>query len=134
IRVDADEVTYNLHILLRFEIETALFRDEIGIKDLPQVWNAKFKEYLGLSVPNDAQGVLQDVHWSFGGFGYFPTYTLGNLIAAQLFASMDRQICVDECVKSGAFARINTWLNENIHRFGCTLSTPAIVERATGTP
>src|SRR5690606_33238477 len=85
IRVEADEATYNLHILIRFELEMAIIADEIAIADLPEAWNAKYQEYLGLTPPSNAMGVMQDVHWSAGLVGYFPTYSLGNLYAAQLF-------------------------------------------------
>ncbi|OYT68914.1 MAG: carboxypeptidase M32, partial [Armatimonadetes bacterium JP3_11] len=92
IRVEADEVTYNLHIMLRFELELALLRNELQVADLPSAWNEKFKAYMGFEPPNDAEGVLQDVHWSGGMIGYFPTYSLGNLYAAQLFEAAERDL------------------------------------------
>ena len=85
IRTESDEVTYNLHILIRFELELALINDQLAVADLPEAWHAKYREYLGIQSPTDADGVLQDVHWSSGAFGYFPTYSLGNLYAAQFF-------------------------------------------------
>jgi carboxypeptidase Taq len=134
IRVDSDEVTYNLHIILRYEIERDLFGGRLGIKDLPEAWNDKIKEYLGLDVPDDKRGLLQDVHWSSGYFGYFPTYTLGNLYAAQIWS----KICEDtgEISMPGKLAlhlrTIKEWLKEKIHRFGATYETTDLLKMITG--
>ena len=133
IRVEADECTYNLHIILRFEIETALIEGRISADEVPEVWNAKMKDYLGLEVPDDAQGCLQDVHWSHGGFGYFPTYALGNLYAAQLFEQVRKDLPrVWEDIREGDFAPLLGWLRAHVHRAGRRKTAEVIVEDATG--
>ncbi|MBI3969203.1 MAG: carboxypeptidase M32 [Chloroflexi bacterium] len=133
IRVEADEVTYNLHILLRFEIERALFDGQLAVSDLPKTWNAKMVEYLGVEPPDDAHGVLQDVHWSFGLFGYFPTYTLGNLYAAQLFAAAGRAMPdLDEQIARGELLPLREWLRVNLHQKGQLLLPPDLLKEATG--
>ena len=133
IRVEADEVTYNLHILLRFEIERALVAGEVKVADLPALWNAKMKEYLDIDVPADADGVLQDVHWSEGFIGYFPTYTIGNRYSAQLREKIIADLGnLDELVAAGDFAPILNWLRENIHRHGKRYPAEELIERATG--
>ncbi len=133
IRVEADEVTYNLHIILRLEIERALLRGEIEVADLPALWREKTSTYLGLTVPSDAQGVLQDIHWAFGVFGYFPTYTLGNLYAAQFFAVARQQIAdLPGAVAGGEFASLLTWLRANIHRKGSLLRADELCREVSG--
>ncbi len=133
IRVEADEVTYNLHIILRFEIEKALIEGEIGVDDLPRIWNSKMKELLMLDVPDDSLGVLQDVHWSGGMIGYFPTYSLGNLYSAQFFAAARRDIpTLDDEMARGEFGRLLTWLREKIHVHGKMYSAQELVKNATG--
>ncbi len=133
IRTEADEVTYNLHIILRYEIEKDLIEGKIKVKDLPQIWNKKFKEYFGLKVPNDAMGILQDVHWSFGGMGYFPTYTLGNLYAAQFYHTMSKKLPnIKKDIAKGNFKPIKKWLNANIHAKGKLYSAEALVKKVTG--
>lgn len=133
IRVEADEVSYNLHIILRFEIEKALIEGEIMVEDLPRVWNAKMKELLGLDVPDDSLGVLQDVHWSGGAIGYFPTYSLGNLYSAQFFAAAQRAIPgLEKSMAQGDFSGLLRWLHENIHEHGKMYSARDLVVRATG--
>ncbi len=133
IRVEADESTYNLHVMLRFEIERALIRGDLEVADLPCAWNQKVQEYLGLSVPDDAQGCLQDVHWSFGIFGYFPTYCLGNLYASQLMDAAESQLGdLAPAIEAGEFGGLKTWLNEHVHRHGRRLRAAEINERATG--
>jgi len=135
IRVEADEVTYNLHVLLRFELELALFRGELDPEDLPQAWNAKMRAYLGLEPATYADGVMQDVHWSGGSFGYFPTYTLGNVYAAQLFAAAERALGpLEERFARGEFGPLLAWLRENVHRHGRRYLPPELIERATGEP
>jgi len=135
IRVDADEVTYNLHILLRFEIEQRLFRGELAVDDLPQVWNRLSQEMLGLTPPNDAKGVLQDIHWSGGAFGYFPSYCLGNMIAAQLWYKAAGELPgLESDFSAGRFGRLLTWLRRSIHEQGRRFDTREIVERVTGEP
>lgn len=135
IRVEADEVTYNLHILIRFELEQALIEDRLQVADLPGAWNEKYEHYLGITPPNDAEGVLQDVHWSAGLFGYFPTYALGNLYAAQFFRQALKDLGdLDASFRQGDFASLLAWLRENIHRHGCRYSPAELVERITGSP
>jgi len=135
IRVDADEVTYNLHIILRFELEQALLSGDLAVADLPGAWNERFAAFLGLTPPDDAQGCLQDVHWSHGGLGYFPTYTLGNLNAAQLFAAARAAIPdLEESFARGSFADLLAWLRERVHRCGMQHRAPKLIELATGAP
>ncbi len=119
IRVEADEATYNMHIMVRFEIERAMMNGKLEVKDVPEYWNAKYKEYLDVDVPNDAKGCLQDIHWSMGSIGYFPTYTLGNLYAAQFFDKAKEEIPdLEEQFARGEFSALKTWLNEKIHSHG----------------
>jgi len=135
IRVDADEITYNLHILLRFEIEQRLFRGELAVRDLPPTWNALSAELLGLTPPSDRLGVLQDVHWSGGSFGYFPSYCIGNMMAAQLWYAVQREIPgLETDFSLGEFSRLLGWLRERIHREGRRHDTLALVKRVTGEP
>lgn len=133
IRVEADEVTYNLHILLRFELEKALIDDGLDVAELPERWNARFKELFGLDVPDDANGCMQDVHWSAGLIGYFPTYTLGNLYAAQLYNAAGKAIgSIPEMVARGEFTPLLSWLREHVHAHGMRYRAPELIERATG--
>jgi len=133
IRVEADEATYNLHIMLRLEMEIALMEGRLAVKDAPEVWNEKFKEYLGIVPPNDEKGVLQDVHWSFGGFGYFPTYALGNLVSAQIWERIVTDIPdIDALVEKARFEEILAWLRENLHVFGAKFEPQELVEKVTG--
>lgn len=133
IRVEADECTYNLHIVLRFELELALIEGSLQVADLPEAWNEKMQHYLGLTPPDDAQGCLQDIHWSFGYMGYFPTYALGNLYAAQLIESIQETIPgLWEQIASGEFTALLAWLRENVHRHGRRLQTGEILRKATG--
>src|SRR5206468_5115067 len=119
IRVEADEATYNLHIILRFELEQALLKGDLQPADLPGAWNEKFRKLLGLTPPDDARGCLQDIHWSFGGLGYFPTYTLGNLYAAQLMDAARRDLSgLDDDFRRGEFGRLKGWLAEHVYRHG----------------
>jgi carboxypeptidase Taq len=135
IRTESDEVTYNLHILIRFELEQSLLADDLQAADLPAAWNAKYKEYLGITPPNDSDGVLQDVHWSGGAFGYFPTYTLGNLYAAQFFEQAEKDVGTGESFfRRGDFAPLLAWLRTNIHSQGRRYSAKELVLRITGQP
>ena len=135
IRVEADEVTYNLHILLRFELEIALFEGNLPVTELPYAWNAKMEEYLGLQPENDSSGVLQDIHWEDGLFGYFPTYAIGNVLSVQLFDEAVRANPeVPEEIAHGEFASLLGWLRENIHRHGSRYYPDELVEKATGRP
>jgi carboxypeptidase Taq len=135
IRVEADESTYNLHIMLRFEIERALISGSLAVNDLPGAWNERFKEYLGIVPPDDARGCLQDVHWSFGLVGYFPTYCLGNLYAAQLWETIQEQIPdLSQRITDGDFAPLKSWLNKNIHAHGRQYRAGELCEKVTGKP
>lgn len=135
IRVEADEATYNLHIMLRFEIERALLADRLQPREVPGVWNSKFKEYFGIDVPDDRRGCLQDVHWSFGLIGYFPTYTLGNLYAAQLWETIQGQIGdLDQQIRRGEFKSLKSWLNTNIHAHGKRYRAADLCKMLTGQP
>jgi len=135
IRVEADEVTYNLHIILRFEIEKALIEGQLRVADLPSVWNERFEEYLGIRPDRDAVGVLQDIHWSLGLVGYFPTYALGNLYAAQFFRAAERAISgFPDRLAGGDFLALRDWLRENIHAPGQTYRAAELVQRVTGEP
>ena len=135
IRVEADELTYNLHIMLRFEIEQDVIEGRTRVEDLPSVWNEKVKTYLGLVPPSDAEGVLQDVHWSFGAFGYFPTYTLGNLYAAQLYEQVQKEVQnLDAEIEAGRLTVLTKWLNQKIHRWGRMFTAEHLMQRVTGRP
>lgn len=135
IRVEADEATYNLHILIRFDLERELIDGTLQIDDLPEAWNTRYESDLGIRPTSDADGVLQDVHWSAGLFGYFPTYTLGNLAAAQLFATATEQIGdLDELLASGDFRPLLDWLHQRIHFHGRCYSGNELVQRACGSP
>jgi carboxypeptidase Taq len=133
IRVEADETTYNLHIVLRFELELALMEGKLAVDDLPHAWNEGMHRLLGVDVPDDAAGVLQDVHWGAGLIGYFPTYTLGNLQAAQLWETIRAALPdVDEQIERGDFAPLQTWLREHVHVHGRKLPPPELLARVTG--
>jgi carboxypeptidase Taq len=135
IRVEADEATYNLHILVRFELEQALLDGDLAVADLPGAWNEKYRDYLGIEPKTDADGVLQDVHWSSGAIGYFPTYSLGNLYAAQLFATAEAESGgLDESIARGDFRPLREWLREKIHGQGQRYSAAELVRRVTGRP
>jgi carboxypeptidase Taq len=135
IRVEADELTYNLHIIIRFEMELGLLSGEISTADAPAAWNAKYREYLGLTPPNDAQGILQDVHWSRGAIGYFPTYSLGNLMSVQFFQKAVEAIPgIPAQIEHGEFGNLLRWLQENIYRHGRKYMPTELVQRVTGGP
>lgn len=133
IRTESDEVTYNLHIILRFELEEALLRGEIDAGQIPDAWNAKFKDLFGITPPDDSKGCLQDIHWSTGDLGYFPTYTLGNLYAAQFMEKARGDLGdLNRDFSRGEFHRLREWLAQNIYAVGQTLSASALCEKATG--
>jgi carboxypeptidase Taq len=135
IRVEADEVTYNLHILIRFELEQALVNDDLRVADLQAAWNEKYRQYLGIVPTSDADGVLQDIHWSAGLFGYFATYSLGNLYAAQFFEQADRDCGgLFALFARGQFAPLHQWLIDKIHVHGRRYTAGQLVERVTGSP
>ena len=135
IRVDADEVTYPVHILLRYELENELLKGELRVRDLPEAWNTRMQDRLGVKPTNDAEGCLQDVHWAVGSFGYFPSYAIGAVIAGQLYESLraDRPE-LDQEIAAGHFGGLFEWLRTNVHSLGASLSMPEIIERATGRP
>jgi carboxypeptidase Taq len=133
IRGDADEVTYGLHIILRFELERELLAGTVAVGDLPEVWNARMKESLGVDVPDDAHGVLQDMHWSAGLFGYFPTYQLGNVISVQIWDRARADLGeLEEQFARGEFAALREWLSEHIYRHGSRYPPPELLRRVTG--
>ena len=135
IRIEADEVTYNMHILIRFELEKQLMSEQLRVEDLPEAWREQYQDYLGISPKEDRTGVLQDVHWSAGLIGYFPTYTLGNIYAAQLYAAADRQLGgLASLIERGEFKPLLDWLVERVHRHGQTYLPMELIERATGEP
>ena len=135
VRVEADEVTYNLHIALRFELELALFDGELEVGDLAEAWRERTRHYLGIEVPDDVAGVLQDVHWSAGLFGYFPTYALGNVIAAQLWERAAADLGdLDELIAAGDLGALGTWLGEHVHRHGGRWPGGELAQRALGGP
>lgn len=131
IRIESDELTYALHIMVRYELEKKLMNNEIEVKDLPNIWNELMEEYLGIRPNNDAEGVLQDVHWSDGSFGYFPSYALGNAYAAQILATMQKDMDVEDLIEKSDFQSINEWLRKNIHQYGKLLEPNEIIIKAT---
>jgi carboxypeptidase Taq len=135
IRVEADEGTYNLHVAARYELERRLFAGELGVDDLPEAWDSTYQELLGVRAPSAADGVLQDIHWAMGAFGYFPTYTQGNLIAAQLFEAAGQELTdLEGQLSRGEFASLLEWMRQHVHAHGKQLSADEIVQRATGRP
>lgn len=132
-RVEADELTYHMHIIIRFEIGRKLINGEIEVENLPEIWDEKMNEYLGITPETDAEGVMQDIHWAWGSFGYFPTYTLGSVISAQLYNKLEEEVeQPEEKIENGEFEPILEWLRENIHQKGRLLKTEELVEEATG--
>jgi carboxypeptidase Taq len=132
IRVDADELTYNFHIVLRYEIEKKLIDGEIEVSEAPSLWNDLMEKYVGVRPPDDAQGILQDVHWGGGGFGYFPTYSLGNIIAGMFFHRIKQDFGIKDAVAEGELGRIKAWLKEKLHRHGATYSPKELQKRLFG--
>ena len=133
IRTEADELTYHFHILIRYEIEKALMDGTLEVKDLPAYWNAKYKEYLGVKVPNDEQGVLQDIHWSHGSIGYFPTYSLGSFYAAQFYATAKKEVkSLEHKIENGNLLPLLEWLREKIHKHGKYYSAEELCKKVTG--
>ncbi len=133
IRVEADEVTYNLHIMIRYEVECAILTGELKIKDLPDYWNSKYEHYLGITPPNDAQGCLQDVHWSQGSAGYFPTYSMGNILSYQIWDCLASEVGdVDTLMAKGDFKPILDWLLENVYRYGRKYTPKELINKIAG--
>ncbi len=133
IRTEADELTYSLHIMVRYEIEKKIFADEITVEQLPAEWNRLYKEYLGVDVPDDTHGVLQDTHWSGGMFGYFPSYSVGSAYAAQMYAFMKKELDVEALVAAGDLKPVVQWLADRVHRHGCMIDPPQVIENCCGT-
>jgi carboxypeptidase Taq len=135
IRIDADELTYPLHIMLRFDLENDILADRLKVKDLPEAWNAGMERRLGMRPANDAEGCLQDVHWAVGSFGYFPSYALGAMMAGQLYESLrNERPQLDDELGAGQFEGLFGWLKENVHSLGASVSTPELIRNATGKP
>jgi len=127
IRTEADELTYSLHIIIRYEIEKMIFNDEVTVEELPKIWNQKYKEYMGITPANDGEGILQDIHWAGGSFGYFPSYAIGSAIAAQIKYHLDSIMPLDQYLKDGNLSTIREYLNNHIHKFGATMNTNEIL-------
>ena len=134
IRTEADELTYPIHILIRYELEKEIFDGQVDYEHLDQMWNDKYEEYLGVRPDKDSEGILQDMHWGAGNLGYFPTYALGSAYAAQFYHTMEQQIDVEEALRTSHFEIISNWLKENIHRYGARYTADEILEKATGEP
>jgi carboxypeptidase Taq len=133
IRIKADEVTYGMHVILRFELEQDIVNGRVALTDLPEAWNAKMSEYLGVEVPDDANGVLQDTHWSGGMIGYFPTYLLGTVMSVQIWQKAAEDLPeLEDAVGRGEFAPLRDWLGEHVHRLGRKFSPQETLRRATG--
>ena len=135
VRVDADELTYPVHIMLRYELEKRIFEGTLRVRDLPEAWSAGIDERLGLRPGNDAEGCLQDAHWAFGSFGYFPSYALGGFIAAQLYETLRNDLPgLDAQIAEGRFGDLVNWLREKVHAYGASLSARQLITKATGKP
>ncbi len=134
IRTQADELTYSLHIMVRYELEKRLIGGTLSTKDLPEAWNAMYKEYLGVIVPSDREGVLQDSHWSSGAFGYFPSYSIGSAYSAQMLAAMKKDLDFNGLIANGDLKPIIEWLTERIYKYGCLLKPNELVQNACGAP
>ncbi len=132
IRTESDELTYSLHIIIRYEIEKALIDGDIKVKDLPELWNKKYEEYLGVTPDNDTEGILQDIHWSQGSIGYFPFYAVGNAIAAQIYAAMDKKLDVNKCLEAGKIDKIGEYLKKNVHQYGMSKTAEEFLVDITG--
>jgi carboxypeptidase Taq len=133
IRIESDEVTYSLHVIVRYELELALVGGELAVADLPQAWDARMQELLGIEVPDERRGVLQDMHWGGGWFGYFPTYAVGNMVGAQLWQVLRRDVPdVDDALAAGDPGPVRAWLGEHVHRHGRTVTLPSLLRRVTG--
>jgi carboxypeptidase Taq len=132
IRTESDELTYHYHIMIRYEIEKMLIENTLQVKDVVSYWNESYKKFLDLDVPNDAKGALQDIHWSMGGMGYFPTYSQGSFYASQWYEEISKSNNLDQMIKNQEFKKIQKWHNEHIHVHGKLLNSNEICEKATG--
>jgi carboxypeptidase Taq len=128
IRTEADELTYSLHIIVRYEIEKMIFNNEVTVEELPAIWNQKYKEYLGIEPVNDSEGILQDIHWSGGSFGYFPSYAIGSAVAAQIYYHMEKVLPIKEYLLEGNISPIKEYLREHIHQYGATKNTSELLK------
>jgi carboxypeptidase Taq len=133
IRTEADELTYCLHVMVRYEIEKQLIDGSLAVRDVPEVWNRLYKEYLGIDVPDDRRGCLQDSHWAGGSFGYFPSYALGSAYGAQMLRKMEQEIDVWGPVARGDLSSVSGWLCEKIHQYGSLLEPADVLKNACGT-
>ena len=133
-RINSDELTYNLHVMIRFELEKAMLHGDLMIKDLPEAWNQKYKDYMGVDVPDDLSGVLQDIHWPFGSFGYFPLYVMGNIFSAQITQQMNEDFNVYDYVEEGNFKLINFWNKDKIWKYGGLFDSTEIMKKYVGAP
>lgn len=134
IRTEADELTYSIHVMIRYELEKQLMDGSLTVQELPAAWNRMYKDYLGVDVPDDRHGCLQDSHWSGGAIGYFPSYALGSAYGVQMLRAMQADVDVEACIRAGDLAPVTEWLRERIHRFGCTLTPPEVLENAIHEP
>lgn len=132
IRTEADELSYCIHIIIRYEIEKMIFNDEVSVEELPQVWNQKYQEYMGITPTTDSEGILQDTHWSWGEFGYFPSYAIGTAVASQIFAFMKEKMPINDYLKQGNLTPIREFLRDNIHKYGATKNTNEILKDVCG--
>ena len=131
IRIEADELTYSMHIMVRYDIERMLFNNEIEVKDLPKVWNDKIEQYLNVRPKNDTEGVLQDVHWSSGMLGYFPTYALGSAYSAQIYYQMKKELDIEKLIRTNNIKKINSWLKDKLHKYGSSKTPKELMEMIT---
>lgn len=132
IRTEADELSYPLHIIIRYEIEKMIFADEVSVKELPKIWKEKYQEYMGISPSDDTTGILQDTHWSWGEFGYFPSYAIGTAVASQIYARLTELMPVEQYLKEGNLVPIREYLRDSIHKYGATKNTQQILKAVTG--
>jgi carboxypeptidase Taq len=133
IRIEADEVTYNLHVIIRFQIEKDLFSDKTDVHELPETWNQKYTEYLGVKVENDSEGVMQDTHWASGLYGYFPTYALGNIYTGQLLATLKKDMPNwSQRLAQGNLEDIKQWLTKNVYSYGDLYDPADLIQKVTG--
>lgn len=134
IRTEADELTYSLHIMVRYEIEKKMFEEDIDYHQLPTLWNKLYKEYLGVTPSFDSEGILQDIHWAGGAFGYFPSYAIGSAIGAQIYAYMKKTTDIEEWILNGNFKKIKNYLRDNFHQYGAIYNTNELLQKVTGEP
>ena len=132
IRTEADELTYCLHIMVRYELEKQMIEEDVPVDKLPGLWNQKYQEYLGITPNNDKEGILQDVHWSMGDIGYYPSYALGNAFAAQIYHTMKKELPVEELLRKGKIAEITAYLREHIHQYGASKEPREMLKALTG--